>query len=522
LNHERGSTQDAGKRIAGRLRRGLSGLVLALLAALALTPAAAEGVTCPQYNGTTVYPYPFDPSLGAWDLPECREPAPDRATQDYGAVLPDPTMQRALSTFEPNPAEGGRLRWPLLDSFGRALGILERYSDRWEVTDPDTGALVYTDKTLDPDELVVQGRGCMTNDTLQSTYALVAFDGNDRTTIPAGTSIVPYRIRAFMDQHALPLDVQSSLGSYSAGCGDAFGRTPAAAAPVDDAAYDSNTEKYYGEDGVARTYSNYNVKAPYENARYFIINSTGVHGGGIVRGLVQAGDQIGQSDRFDYCDPNWVASASVTAPVADWLYGQIGTTRMWGWFPLRCPFNAPTGVAPSNTSPPTISGSAQEGQTLTAAVGTWNGSDPINYTYQWRRCDSAGAACADIAGQTAATYLLVAADVGNAIRVRVTGTNAYGAGTADSAPTGAVASAPSTGGIQGTVYNSGWRVIRKATVKCGSYSARTNAKGVYSIQNIPAATYDCTASASGYSSATQRGITVAPGQLVSGVDFHLF
>jgi hypothetical protein len=428
-------------------------------------------------------------------------------------------MQRALSTFAPNPADGGRLRWPLLDSFGRSLALLERYNDRWEVTDPDTGALVYTDTTLDSDELVVQGRGCMTDDALQASYALVAFDANDRSTIPTGTSIVPYRIRAFIDQRALPADVQSSLDSYVAGCGGGFGRTPAAPAAVDDPAYDSNSEKYYGEDGVARTYSNYNVKPPYKNARYFIINSTGVHGGGIVRGVVQAGDQVGQSDRFDYCDPNYVSS--LAAPVADWLYGQIGITRMWGWFPLRCPFNAPTGVGPSNTSPPTISGSAKEGQTLTADVGLWAGSDPINYTYQWRRCDSSGAGCADISGQTAATYLLIGADVGKTIRVRVTATNAYGTSTTDSAQTAAVAAAPSTGGISGTVYNSGWRTIRRATVTCGSYSARTNAKGVYSIQSIPAGTYACTASAANYSPATQTGVAVAPGQLVTGVDFHL-
>jgi hypothetical protein len=492
-----------------------------LLTALALGPAAASGTTCPDYNATTVYPYPFDRTLGDFDLPECREPAPDRSTHDYGSIAGDPSMQYALGTFAPNPAEGGRLRWPLLDSFGRPLAVLERYSDRWVVTDPDTGALVYTDTTLDTDELLVQGRGCMTDDTLQSAYALVAFNANDRSTIPSGTSIVPYRIRAFIDQHALPTDVQANLDAYVAGCGSSFGLSPAAAALVADVAYDSNSEKYYGEDGVQRTYANYNVKAPYKNARYFIINSTGVHGGGIVRGVVQAGDDVGQSDEFDYCDPNYVSSTSVTAPVADWLHGQIGTTRMWGWFPLRCPFNAPAGVAPSNTSSPTISGTAQEGQTLTADVGTWTGSGPINYTYQWRRCDSSGASCSDISGQTAATYLLVAADVESTIGVRVTGTNAYGAATADSAPTAVVTSAPAAGAIEGTVYDVGWRTIRKATVTCGAYSARTNGKGAYAIQSIPAGTYDCTATATGYSAATQTGIAVAPGQVVSGVDFHL-
>jgi len=43
-------------------------------------------------------------------------------------------------------------------------------------------------------------------------------------------------------------------------------------------------------------------------------------------------------------------------------------------------------VAPSNISPPTIAGSAEEGQTLGAEVGAWSGTEPMSYTYQWSRC----------------------------------------------------------------------------------------------------------------------------------------
>ena len=97
-----------------------------------------------------------------------------------------------------------------------------------------------------------------------------------------------------------------------------------------------------------------------------------------------------------------------------------------------------SGTAPANSTPPTISGTAVEGQTLTANAGAWTGSTPISHDYQWRRCDSAGANCVDIAAATATTYTLTAADVGHTIRVRETATNAYGQGSVDSAATAMV------------------------------------------------------------------------------------
>jgi len=42
--------------------------------------------------------------------------------------------------------------------------------------------------------------------------------------------------------------------------------------------------------------------------------------------------------------------------------------------------------APSNTVLPSISGTVQSGQTLTASSGTWSGAS--SYNYQWQRCDS--------------------------------------------------------------------------------------------------------------------------------------
>ncbi|HEV2980323.1 MAG TPA: hypothetical protein VGX51_02745 [Solirubrobacteraceae bacterium] len=80
---------------------------------------------------------------------------------------------------------------------------------------------------------------------------------------------------------------------------------------------------------------------------------------------------------------------------------------------------------PHNTSPPTISGTAQQGQQLSASTGTWSGS-PTSYEYEWLRCNSAGASCSAIAGAASATYTLGEADVGSTLRVAVSAGNEGG------------------------------------------------------------------------------------------------
>jgi hypothetical protein len=99
------------------------------------------------------------------------------------------------------------------------------------------------------------------------------------------------------------------------------------------------------------------------------------------------------------------------------------------------------GRAPANTSPPTVSGVARDGEQLTASPGAWTDSQ-ASHQYQWRRCASGGGSCQDVAGATGQTYSLGYADVGATIRVAVTATNAAGSGTASSAPSAVVAALP--------------------------------------------------------------------------------
>ena len=95
-----------------------------------------------------------------------------------------------------------------------------------------------------------------------------------------------------------------------------------------------------------------------------------------------------------------------------------------------------------NTSRPAVGGAGTQGKALTADPGTWQGSGPVSYTYQWQRCDAKGANCHDIPGATDDTYVPAAADVGHTLRAVITATTDAGATTTASAPTAPVVAAP--------------------------------------------------------------------------------
>ena len=87
---------------------------------------------------------------------------------------------------------------------------------------------------------------------------------------------------------------------------------------------------------------------------------------------------------------------------------------------------ANSGTPPANTVAPAITGTAQEGQTVTCSTGTKTGTPTITYAYQWKRNGS------NIGSATNSTYILVSADVSQSITCQVTATNGVGSANATS------------------------------------------------------------------------------------------
>ena len=111
-----------------------------------------------------------------------------------------------------------------------------------------------------------------------------------------------------------------------------------------------------------------------------------------------------------------------------WGQGKLNNTIGWGSVYAssnagRTDIIGTTATAPVNTVAPVIDGNADVGSTLTlTSVGTYTGTAPITYAYQWYR----GGVTA-IIGQTSTTYITQVADAGEQVTCQVQASNAYGA-----------------------------------------------------------------------------------------------
>ena len=108
----------------------------------------------------------------------------------------------------------------------------------------------------------------------------------------------------------------------------------------------------------------------------------------------------------------------------------------------------PVVAAPLPMSKPTVTGTAQVGQTLTAAAGTWrsaSGSGTLSTIGRWYRCtDAVSPTTCSATSTTGSTYVASMADRGQYLRFGETATNDAGSTMASSKPTAAVLTTPAT------------------------------------------------------------------------------
>jgi subtilase family serine protease len=158
----------------------------------------------------------------------------------------------------------------------------------------------------------------------------------------------------------------------------------------------------------------------------------------------------------------------------------------------RAGYDGPTGVgspiglgafatpaSPALASAPSISGTDEKGQTLTASDGEWSNS-PTAFKLQWTSCEASGASCTPIAGATGSSYQLGSSAVGKAIRVQVTASNASGTSSPAFSPqtasvisnVPAITSFTPTAGVTGSsVTITGTAFMGATAVKFGSLTA---------------------------------------------------
>lgn len=149
------------------------------------------------------------------------------------------------------------------------------------------------------------------------------------------------------------------------------------------------------------------------------------------------------------CASRTSSSSSLTALPSTWR-----GARQWRTCPISVSVNgiasplspvvtsAPLpALAPTSTAAPTVSGTPQQGQTLTTSDGSWTGL-PLTFGYAWDDCDTTGNNCTAITGATSSSYTLTASDVGQTVRSVVTASNPFGSGASSSDPTSPVTPLP--------------------------------------------------------------------------------
>jgi hypothetical protein len=160
---------------------------------------------------------------------------------------------------------------------------------------------------------------------------------------------------------------------------------------------------------------------------------------------------------------------------------------------------ASTVSAPTNTVAPAVTGTATIGQTLSVSTGTWTGTAPITYTYQWKFGGTPVPSY--ITGYNSSSFTLTSTDwYGYQMSCQVTATNSVGSTNANSNSTSAVTSAPY---VSATVPAISGTVAIGQVLTCSQGTWYGNATITYA--------YQWTRSGSNIGSATSSTYTLVSG-----------
>lgn len=274
-----------------------------------------------EWNSRTE-PYPYPWGGQGRNMPNSR--VGRRGTVDAGLHVLNwkAHARRDFQELRPNPRYERRRIWPVVDSLGRRICWVELHSNRWDIHLNPDGPPVYADYKPDEHQFELQGRGAMKTAALERRHALVSFNAN------SGDDFWKWRFRGFISRNALPIKnnrgqkIRSVVDDYDTkGGGSRLAVSETINYP--DPAFGPD-ERFYGTDGIRRSYSTYNIRHGLGEIYYLMMNTTGVRGGGIVRAVLRAADALEVQDWIAYSDPNGMS------PVR-WRYCRVRGVPISGW-----------------------------------------------------------------------------------------------------------------------------------------------------------------------------------------------
>lgn len=333
------------------------------------------------------------------NLPSCR--VARRGTEDR-------TSRKAGRFFMTlQPVDGVR-SYPVSDSFGRPMTTIhwedvsqiKRHPERWGWYVGAKWAGRDAERAFE-----LQGDACRLTPVPVTTLAgeppvpvttyrwmrdpnftMIAF--NPALGSPGGKSrpgrTAALRVRGFIDRRALPAWADAIARAYDFGCGSSPLAPIIAPQALGNHAFKSGygpgraymIGQYFGESATQLTllpgekqvhnnmpYNAYNPKPQFGDATYASIATTGVAGGGMVRGVVRAGvDQFTLLDEMRYCDPNYTLRnmrlKRFGRKVSKWTYFELADvsrnnrpTVRWTFGEIRPPNEADPIVVSANADP---------------------------------------------------------------------------------------------------------------------------------------------------------------------------